>query len=126
MTKLEMYSTLIAFLDRNDHLIAEVGDEQAAEIVEKLTAEKARLETRANTPRKPTARQEENKTLKTDILEYLTAADKPVSIAEIQNSVPSVSDLTNQRITHLLTALVNADAIIKTYEKKSPRYTIAQ
>lgn len=124
MTKREMYLQTIENLKAAQTAGISISD--VDELIAGLSHEIELLDRKASTPRQPTARQTENETLKANILEYLTAVDKPVSIAEIQNGVPSVSDLTNQRITHLLTALVNAGTIIKTYEKKSPRYTIAQ
>jgi hypothetical protein len=119
-----MYSQTIDNLKAMQTAGISIGD--VDELIAGLDHEIELLDKKAATPRKQTATQKENENFKADIVEYLTAVDKPVSIAEIQNGVPSVSDLTNQRITHLLTALVNAGTIIKTYEKKSPRYTIAQ
>lgn len=83
------------------------------------------LAKRSTSERKPTKVQIENDGFKADILAHLATADAPMTIKEIQAAVESVSGLTNQRITRLLTDLVNAESLVKTYIKKTPYYAVA-
>ena len=125
MTKREMFETLIGLVD----YVVDTSDgsiltaEQASELVEKLTAEKARLETRANTPRKPTARQEENETFKAAILAAL-ADSEPVTISGLVDRCPALKGLSNQRITHMMTALRNEGVVKREYRKKVAYFSL--
>ena len=67
----------------------------------------------------------ENEGYKADIVAYLTSADAPKTIKEMQADVPSLAGLTNQRITHMLTDLVKSETIHKDYVKKVPYFSIA-
>ena len=97
-----------------------------AEMVTFIDHEIELLDNKRNTPRTPTKTQLENETYKSLIVEYLTVEDAPRTIKEIQAGIPALAEFSNQKITHLLSALVNAGIVIKTYEKKTPKYTIAQ
>ena len=43
-------------------------------------------------------------------------------IKELQAGIPEISELSNQRVTHLMTALVNENKVTKEYVKKTPFY----
>lgn len=81
---------------------------QYNEIVEKL---EKMLETakKKTTTRKPTATQTENESLKKAIVEYLTKTGKRMTVSEIMKEIPELADLSNQRITSLVTALYSKD-----------------
>ena len=121
MTKREMFATLIEILENESEPSDVRGD-----LIAGLQHEIELLDNRKDTPRKPTKVQVENETFKAAIVEYLTAADAPKTIKEIQAAVPELSELSNQKMTHLLTPLVNEGVLTKTYEKKTPFYCIAQ
>ena len=89
-----------------------------------LTHELELLDKKASTPRKPTATQMENESLKAELLSFLVAADMPKTIKEIQTECPTFAELSNQRISHLLTALVSDQKVDKTYVKKTPFFSI--
>ena len=95
-----------------------------AEMVEFIDHEIELLNKKSSTPRKPTANQIENENYKVIITEYLTKVDTPKTIKELQTEVAEISGLTNQRITHILTALVDSEVIEKEYVKKVPYYAI--
>lgn len=83
-------------------------DNQYNEVVEKL---QKMLET-ANkkvTSRKPTATQAENEVLKKIIVEYLTSTGERMTVSEMMKEIPELADLSNQRVTSLVTALYNKD-----------------
>ena len=101
MTKKEMF--VVAFIDHEIEL----------------------LERKSNSPKKPTKTQIENDGFKAEIIAYLTEVDAPKTIKELQAEIPSISGLTNQRITHMLTDLVKAETLTKEYVKKTPYYSVA-
>ena len=114
MTKRDYFSALREYVSDNADLVAFIDHEIEL------------LERKASTPRGETKTQIENKALQADIIEYLTAVDAPQTIKQIQAGVPSIAEASNQKVTHLLTPLVNQGVLVKTYEKKVPLYTIAQ
>ena len=83
-------------------------DNQYNEVVEKL---QKMLET-ANkkvTSRKPTATQAENEVLKKAIVEYLTSTGEKMTVSEMMKKIPELANLSNQRVTSLVTALYSKD-----------------
>lgn len=115
MTKREMFTAIAN--------VAEVAANQ--EMVDFLNHEIELLNRKASSSRKPTKNQVENESYKALIIEYLTSADAPKSIKELQTDIPEISELTNQRVTHMLTDLVKAETLTKQYVKKTPYYSIA-
>jgi len=113
MTKREMYNEILAVVADN------------AEMVEFINHEIELLNRKSSAVRKPTKNQLENEGFKADIVDYLKDADAPKTIKELQTAIPSLADLTNQRITHLLTDLVKAETLTKNYVKKTPYYSVA-
>ncbi len=83
-------------------------NESMNEVVEKL---EKMLETakKKTTTRKPTATQTENEGLKKAIIEYLTRTGKHMTVSEMMKEIPELTDLSNQRVTSLVTALYSKD-----------------
>lgn len=77
-------------------------------VVEKLTALKAQVEKRSTGERKPTKTQIENMGYKASILDALT--ETPMTISQIVELVPELADLSNQRVSAMLTAMTKGDA----------------
>ena len=123
MTKREMFTAAIELLTSYSDPNTE---DDYSEIIAGLEHEIELLDNRKTGERKPTKVQVENETFKASIVEYLTETDAPQTIKAIQAGVPELSELSNQKMTHLLSALVNGGIVTKTYEKKTPFYTIAQ
>lgn len=114
MTKIEMFKTIREAVADN------------TEMVEFINHEIALLEKKSSTPRKPTKTQLENEQLKADLLAYLTAEDTSKCIKEIQAEVNGFAELSNQRITHLLTDLRNGGYVKRSLIKKVPYYSIGR
>lgn len=112
MTKVEMFSAIREVVSDNAEMVAFIDHE--IELISKKAASK-----------KPTKVQVENESFKAEILAYLTEVGKAVTIKEIQSSVDCLADLSNQKMTHLLSALINEKKISKEYEKKTPYYSVA-
>ena len=113
MTKREMFNEILTVVADN------------AEMVEFINHEIELLNRKSSAVRKPTKNQLENEGFKADIVDYLKDADAPKTIKELQTAIPSLADLTNQRITHMLTDLVKAETLTKNYVKKTPYYSVA-
>lgn len=105
MTKREMFA---AIMNR-------VSDD--AEMTAFLQKEIELLEKRASN-KKPTAKQKENEVFKTEILNMLQREDMPMTVSEIKENVPSVAQLTTQRISAMLSALVKDEKVVRSYVKK--------
>ena len=113
MTKKEMFAEIRNIVADNEEMVAFIDHEIEL------------LERKSNSPKKPTKTQIENDSFKAEIVAYLTEVDAPKTIKELQVEIPSISGLTNQRITHMLTDLVKAETLVKEYVKKTPYYSVA-
>lgn len=112
MTKKEMFEVIANAMSDNE------------EVVEFCKHEVALLEKRyANKSNKPSKKQEANEILKGRIVEVLESADAPMTISEIKEGLGE--DFTSQKISALLTQLVKAETVVKTYEKKVAYFGIA-
>ena len=114
MTKKEMFIAMLAI-----PAIAE-----NAEMTDFINHEIELLVKKSSAERKPTKVQLENAHFKEVILAYLTEAGAARCIKELQAEIPEISELSNQRVTHLMTALVNEGKITKEYVKKTPFYSV--
>lgn len=112
-TKREMFTAIRAIVADNEEMVAFIDHE--IELLNKKSA----------SPKKPTKTQIENEGYKADIVAYLTSADAPKTIKEMQADITSLAGLTNQRITHMLTDLVKSEVVRKDYVKKVPYFSIA-
>ena len=117
MTKSELFKNAIAVIETS-------SAENKAELIEGLNHEVELLARKASTPRKPTKTQLENEELKNAVYDYLDNEDAPRTIKDIMTDVEAVSGLSNQRVTHLLTALRNEGKVKRTLVKKVPYYEI--
>lgn len=113
MTKKEMFNEIRNAVITNEEMVAFIDHEIEL------------LERKSNSPKKPTKTQVENDAYKATIIEYLTSVDAPKTIKEMQAEIADIAELTNQRITHMLTDLVKAGKLTKEYIKKTPYYAIA-
>ena len=112
MTKREMFLAIREVVADNADMVAFIDREVG------LLAKKS-------ASRKPTATQKENEGFKTEILVALSGADEPMSIKALQEAVPSIAKLSNQRVSHLLKALVDSGQVVKVYVKKVPLFSLA-
>lgn len=106
MTKKEMFAEIRKVVADNAEMVAFIDHE-----VELLNR-------KGTSPRKPTKTQVENDGFKADILVALAEVDAPVTIKELCAVCGSISGLTNQRVTRLLTDLRKEGKVARTYIKK--------
>ena len=112
MTKREMFAEIRKVVADNAEMVAFIDHE-----VELLDKKKSGS-------RKPTKTQVENDGFKADILSALAEADEPVTIKGLVEICPTLADLTNQRITHLLTDLRKDGKIARSYVKKIAYFSL--
>ena len=113
MTKKEMFVEIRNIVADNAEMVAFIDHEIEL------------LDRKSSAPKKPTKVQLENEAFKAEIVSHLVEVDTPKTIKELQAEMPSISGLTNQRITHMLTDLVKAETLVKNYIKKVPYYSVA-
>jgi hypothetical protein len=106
MTKKETFAVIRGIVADNAELVAFIDHE--IELLEK----------KSSGSRKPTKVQVENEGFKVDILNALTEVDEPVNIKGLYEICPSIAELSNQRVTHLLTALRKDGKVTRSYVKK--------
>ena len=75
--------------------------------------------------RKPTKTQIANEGVKATIVEVLTASGKPMTVADIQKANAEMAELTNQKISALLTQLVKANEVVRTEVKGKAHFALA-
>ena len=97
-----------------------------ADVLDKLTAMVASLDKKSSAERKPTAKQVENANFKADILAWMEPNAQYLS-ADITKGVPALVDagVSANRVTAMLTQLVNDGAIIRTEDKRKNYYSLA-
>ena len=124
MTKSELFKNAISIVEfaKNEYS----GNDAAKidEVIEGLNHEIELLARKASTPRKPTKTQTENEGFKATLFTYLENAGSPKTIKEIVSEIEGFSELSNQRVTHLLTALRNEGKVKRTVVKKVPFYEV--
>ena len=112
MTKREMFAEIRNAVIDNAEMVAFIDHEIEL------------LDNKRSSSKKPTKTQIENEGFKATLMEYFTRVDAPKTIKEIQAEVQEMADLTNQRITHLLSDLVKTGVVTKEYVKKVPYFSI--
>ena len=103
MTKVEMFNAIKEVVADNQEMVAFI--EHEIELLQKKSANK-----------KPTKTQEENKSLKNEILSVLS--DEGMTVTEIQKKSEILGEVSNQKVSALLRQLVEVGAVEKTIEKK--------
>jgi hypothetical protein len=96
------------------------------DLVEFVDGRVAQLDKKNTAERKPTAKQVENAGFKQEILSYMEQGVLYAS-ADIAKSVPALVEagVSANRVTAMLTQLVNDGAIIRTVDKRKSFYSLA-
>lgn len=92
-----------------------------ADVLDKLNAMLVVLDKKNSAERKPTAKQTENASIKAQILAGMEP-DVQYTSADVAKSYEG---LTVQRVSALLTQLVNDGALVKTVDKRKSFYSLA-
>jgi DNA-binding transcriptional regulator GbsR (MarR family) len=59
------------------------------------------------------------------ITEVLSNLNKPLTISEMQEADEKLATLSNQKISALLTKLINSNKVVKTTDKRKSYFSIA-
>ena len=112
--------------DRFNALLAIPAVAADAELVEFINHEVELLDKKNSAERKPTPKQVENAGFKADILAWMEPDAKYLS-ADVAKGVPSIvaAGISGNRVTAMLTQLVNDGAIIRTEDKRKSYYSLA-
>jgi hypothetical protein len=116
-TIIEMYEEIKAVPGLSAEQIAFL--DKRIEITQKKNAKSADGE------RKPTKLQLENENIKVDILSVLGGFDKAVSINELQKASADLANLSNQKITALLTQLLDDGKVVRSVVKGRAYFALA-
>ena len=112
--------------DRFNALLAIPAVAEDAELVEFINHEIELLDKKNTAERKPTAKQVENAGFKADILAWMEPDTKYLS-ADVAKGVPSIiaAGISPNRVTAMLTQLVNDGTVIRTEDKRKSYYSLA-
>jgi len=119
ITQKEMYTALVKFV------VGEDTDVSTDEMIEFLNGRIDALD-KKTANRKPTKVQKENVALKEIIMSVLT--NEGATVSEIQTRderISPASEISNQKVTSLLTQLIKEDKVVKTIEGKKSLYRLA-
>lgn len=92
-------------------------DNQYDEAVEKLQKMLVQVNKKSSANKKPTATQLENEELKVKILAHLETVEKQ-TVSEMMKAIPELAELTNQRVTSLVTSLYKEGKVDRIVEKR--------
>ena len=111
-TKKVFYNELLNVVKGNDELVNFIKHE--IELLEKKASSKT-----------PSKTQIENESIKETIKNILTESVKPMTITDIQTQSTKLAELSNQKMSALLTQLVNENVVVRTVDKKKAYFAIA-
>jgi len=96
------------------------------DLVEFVDGRVAQLDKKNSAERKPTAKQVENAGFKADIVAYMEPSVRYLS-ADLAKSVPSIvaAGISANRVTAMLTQLVNDGTLVRTEDKRKNYYSLA-
>ena len=66
-----------------------------------------------------------NKGIQDTILAILSEADEPMTVTDIQFASESIGELSNQKVSSMLRALVDNGSVVKVVDKKKSYYSVA-
>lgn len=112
--------------DRFNALLAIPAVAENVDLVDFINHEIELLDKKNTAERKPTAKQVENAGFKSDILAWMEPATQ-YAAADVVKGVPSIvaAGLSANRVTAMLTQLVNDGSLIRTEDKRKSYYSLA-
>ena len=112
MTKRDFFNRILSYAHEED--------------IEFLRHEIELLDKKNSAERKPTPKQVENTGFKADILEWMENGAQ-YAVADIVKGVPSIVEagLSANRVTAMMTQLVNDGSVVRSTDKRKSVYTLA-
>ena len=117
VTKRERFAQLMEIVKASDV-------ESSAELVTFIEHEVELLTKKNSRSGKPTKTQVENETIKTQIVSILERVGKPMTVTQLL-AENELANLSNQKISALLTQLRKSGEVVRTTEKKVAFYSLA-
>ena len=117
VTKRERFAQLMEIVKASDV-------ENSAELVTFIEHEVELLTKKNSRSGKPTKTQVENEAIKTQIVSILERVGKPMTVTQLL-AENELADLSNQKISALLTQLRKSGEVVRTTEKKVAFYSLA-
>ena len=105
-------------------VLKETDTEKYTEVIEKLDKMLVQVNKKSSANRKPTATQLENESLKEKIVEYLVDTGNRFTVSELMKEVEGLKELSNQRVTSLVTALCGEGKIDREVEKRKAYFFV--
>lgn len=99
-------------------VMKETDAEKYAEVIEKLDKMLVQVNKKSSANRKPTATQLENEGLKEKIVEYLVDTGNRLTVSEMMKEIEGLKELSNQRVTSLVTSLCGECKVNRIVEKR--------
>lgn len=119
-TNREMFVTLLNVIAN-----AEIIETEKAELTDFINAKIEQLDKKANTVTKAEkAKQELNAKIAQDVLAGLAAVDKPIKISDLIKTYEPLNGYSTQKLTPIMTGLINDGKIEKTIVKREALYMI--
>ena len=117
VTKRERFAQLMEIVKASDV-------ENSAELVSFIEHEVELLTKKNSRSGKPTKTQVENEAIKTQIVSILERVGKPMTVTQLL-AENELADLSNQKVSALLTQLRKSGEVVRTTEKKVAFYSLA-
>lgn len=124
MNMVAKYEAIKAML--NGEQVENFSINEAVEFIEGRIEQVNKKNANANGERKPTKTQLENEGVKDTIISALSAIGVPATIGEVQKSSAELGELSNQKISALLTQLVKAGLVVRTEVKGKAHFAVAE
>lgn len=105
-------------------VMKETDAEKYAEVIKKLDKMLVQVNKKSSANRKPTATQLENESLKEKIKEYLKDTGKKLTVSEMMKEIEGLEELSNQRVTSLVTFLYKEGKIDRVVEKRKAYFYV--
>ena len=99
-------------------VLKETDAEKYTEVIEKLDKMLVQVNKKSSANHKPTATQLENERLKEKIVEYLVDTGNGLTVSELMKEVEELKELSNQRVTSLVTSLCSEGKVDRMVEKR--------
>lgn len=119
-TNREMFVTLLNVIAN-----AEIIETEKVELTDFINAKIEQLDKKANTVTKAEkAKQELNAKIAQDVIAGLTAVGKPVKVSDLIKAYEPLNGYSTQKLTPIMTSLINDGKIEKTIVKREALYMI--
>ena len=122
MTVVEKFTAIQAML--NGETVENFSIEQAQEFLAERIAQTQRKNAGKDGEKKLTKTQLENEDTKEIIVAVLSNAEKAMSIGDMQKASTELADLSNQKLTSLVSQLVKADKVVRTEVKGKAHFAL--